>query len=543
MLALYPWVLLVTLRPMVFWKKALIAAWFFPVFLFSHAYPPLLLTMAWCAVFLILAFRPALLRSPGELAAIVLGVAVAVIGFYIYMGHIIATMSNTVHPGHRVAPSGTTPIAVVISQIFPFFSFQLSGFENLTGENICEIGAVGSFLPLLTLFTARYRDLCKSPATLRALAILLSAFAAITLWEVAPVPAWIGSVLRWNTSVTARWLFVSGFLLTVASLVLWRDGLVSLTRRRLALFSLAGLAASIAGKLAWWAAAGDPVSDLLSNNKLEIALIFFAVLTLLALWPAPAQMRAPVVLGVLALLNICVFGRFNPLQPAQPIFAAPNTPELQRLRAAAAASPDGVLREPAYLGSVLNGIGFRSVNHYLLAPELDVFRRYFPNMDADRFNHIFNRSSHIQLIDGPLPVLPSNVMIQVPIEVFVPVRNVRRLDLIQGQAACEGPAAGAIERVTERNGGLVIDGWAPWRSENPEDGLRVISVRALRTGSLMTVTRPDIAEALQDYRMVKGGFRLEIASADGKPLHAADVELIAFGPSLTERRITGGRCP
>ena len=117
-------------------------------------------------------------------------------------------------------------------------------------------------------------------------------------------------------------------------------------------------------------------------------------------------------------------------------------------------------------------------------------------MDADRFNHIFNRSSHIQLIDGPLPVLPSNVMIQVPIEVFVPVRNVRRLDLIQGQAACEGPAAGAIERVTERNGGLVIDGWAPWRSENPEDGLRVISVRALRTGSLMTVTRPDIAEAL-----------------------------------------------
>ena len=75
-------------------------------------------------------------------------------------------------------------------------------------------------------------------------------------------------MLRWNTSVTARWLFVSGFLLTVASLVLWRDGLVSLTRRRLALFSLAGLAASIAGKLAWWATAGDPVSDLLSNNKL-----------------------------------------------------------------------------------------------------------------------------------------------------------------------------------------------------------------------------------------------------------------------------------
>ena len=43
-LALYPWVLLVTLRPMVFWKKALIAAWLFPGFLFSHAYPPLLLT-------------------------------------------------------------------------------------------------------------------------------------------------------------------------------------------------------------------------------------------------------------------------------------------------------------------------------------------------------------------------------------------------------------------------------------------------------------------------------------------------------------------
>lgn len=542
MIAVYPWVALLVLRPMPFWKKALIGAWTFPFFVFAHAYPPLLLTLVWCTIFLVLAFRPSLLRSPAELAALAIGAGAGIAVVYLYLAEVIPIMRNTVYPGHRFSPAGTTPWPAALSELFPFLAFDVGSFDNLTGENICEIGALGSFLPALTLCLTRYRALFRNPAALRAIAILLGGVGMMTLWEIAPVPAWIGRALLLDASNSTRWLFASGFLLTCASLVLWRENLISVDTRRLALFAGAGLIGSIALKLAWLTWAGEALPEIFGKDIVELELIGFAILAFLALRPATAS-RAPVLLGVVALLNVYAFGRFNPLQPARPIFVLPDSQVLRQLHADAAASDGGVLVDASFLGSTLNGLGFRSVDHYLLAPKLAIFRSYFPDMDAGRFNQIFNRSGHIQLIDGPVPAMQNPFMIGVPKEVFLPIRNVRRLEFGPGARSCGGNTIGAATRVLEQEDTITIEGWAPWRSEDSTQGIRVLTARGLRPVSLLTLTRSDIGEQLQDYRAVKAGFRLRVASVDGKALRASEVALVAFGAPAGEGRLRCCACP
>ena len=73
-------------------------------------------------------------------------------------------MRNTVYPGRRIAPSGGTSIFVALSQIFPSLTFRFSDYQYFTGENICEIGAVGSFFPAPDPLSHALRfpaDLCE----------------------------------------------------------------------------------------------------------------------------------------------------------------------------------------------------------------------------------------------------------------------------------------------------------------------------------------------------------------------------------------------
>ena len=74
-------------------------------------------------------------------------------------------------------------------------------------------------------------------------------------------------------------------------------------------------------------------------------------------------------------------------------------------------------------------------------------------------------------------------------------------------------------------------------------GIRVLSARSLGPASLTTLTRPDIAEQLQDYDFVKSGFRLQISSTDGKPLRPDELVLFAFGTAQGEVRLACCECP
>ena len=132
-----PWALLILLSPMAWWKKAILFAWVFPTWVFTYAYPVPLITLAWGALFLILAYQPSVLRSPGNLAAVGAGALALALVFFLYYGPLIRTMINTVYPGHRISTAGTTPMVVVLSEISPFLTFRLGDFHQFEGDNIC----------------------------------------------------------------------------------------------------------------------------------------------------------------------------------------------------------------------------------------------------------------------------------------------------------------------------------------------------------------------------------------------------------------------
>ena len=258
----------------------------------------------------------------------------------------------------------------------------------------------------------------------------------------------------------------------------------------------------------------------------------------------PAAARAPVVMVTLTLVNAYTFGRFNPIQPASSIFQLPDSEALRALKAEAAASPDGVLVKPGDIGAVLNGLGFRSVSHAQLAPNLKIFRRYFPEMDPQQFNTLFNRHAYISLSQTPMPVLASQISIELPMDPFLPVRNVRRVMFgPPREKACSGSPAGAIKEVSAQGATLTVEGWAPWIGETDEQGIRILAARPLRTDSLSTITRPDVVEQLWTYNFLKSGFKLRISSVDGKPLRPQDVTLFAFGTLRGDIRLPCCACP
>jgi hypothetical protein len=422
LLAGLPWALLAVLLPLRWWKKALLCAWVFPAVVFSHVYPTLLLTLAWGSLILLFAVRPSLLRSPGDLVAIAVGLLVTAIAVYAYYAELIPIIRNTVYPGHRIGTAGGTPILVTLSQVFPFLTFRLGDYQYLTGPNICEIGTLGSFLPLATLCLMRYGSLKGNPIVKKALPVLLAGFAAITLWEVAPLPAWIGHILLWDTGNSNRWLFISGLLLTVASLLIWSSGMISPHPARIALFVAVGPVSSLALKIAWLIHKGQPAEAALSGALDDFIMVGIALLLLISMFYIPESWRTPAVVFAIALMNVYAFAGFNPLQPARPIFEIPNTTVMEELRKKAAAAPDGVLVETGFSGGVLNGLGFRSVSHVLMAPHLAIFRRYFPDLQPQQFNWLFNRYELVVLTHDSQPNLPRADVVELPIDAFTSLR-------------------------------------------------------------------------------------------------------------------------
>jgi hypothetical protein len=240
-----PWVLIILFMPWRWWLKALLFSWTMPVLMFSEVYPTILAAFVFTGIVLTAAVRPSLFRSPGTITAVAIGGLVTGTVFFIYFREIIPIMVQTWYPGKRVTPSGTLPVTVALSQIFPWLTFVLRYYRHLVGWNICEIAVVGSFLPILTLCLISPRQ-ARADKTLRnGLIVLLAGFGLISLWQLAPVPLWIGHLLLWDRSNPQRLLFVSGFLLTVSCLLIWRNKWLSPHPLRIALFVAAGPVLSI----------------------------------------------------------------------------------------------------------------------------------------------------------------------------------------------------------------------------------------------------------------------------------------------------------
>jgi hypothetical protein len=532
LLALYPWMLLIVLRPMRWWAKTLICLYAFPVFLLSHLYPTLLIALVWGGAAILWAAQgPAVFRWR-QLAPVALGVAAAITVAAVYFHDVIPAMAHTQYPGKRVTYAGFLEPSIVLAQIFPFLSAWMGGYRSLIGLNIVEVGNLGSFLPLLTLCLMDFRKVSADRTLLRGLWALLGLFAGLTAWQALPVPQWIVHALRWDTGPAQRTMFTSGLMLTVASVMIWARGHISTSWRRIVAFLLAGPIFSVVLKfllfpMDLWQYAWDLVL---------VALGLFGGLLALT---GKAQRRGLTMLATVALINVFGFGRFNPLQSAAPIFYVPYSDVVIALNNEAQMSPGGVIADPRFMGSVLNGIGLKSVTHLLVVPQLAFFRKYFPTMPADRFDAVFDRYAHIMVSYDPLPWSTAADQIHVPIDVLTPPANNRRVEVGGNPAtACAFPAGGAITSARSEGAALIIEGWAPWFKETAAQSLRIESPLPVQVDRLETVPRPDIAEEDHDYRYVKCGFRLRLSGRNRAP-RLADLSLIAKGTSNGTVRVSG----
>jgi hypothetical protein len=87
----------------------------------------------------------------------------------------------------------------------------------------------------------------------------------------------------------------------------------------------------------------------------------------------------------------------------------------------------------------------------------------------------------------------------------------------------------------------VVEGWAPWIGESGRQTLHIVANRPIVARALATLRRPDVAEALHNYRMDKAGFRLALSAQDNRPLSLSDMR-IAADATLNGRTWIDG-CP
>ena len=513
------WILALFFAPLRGWLKTLALSYVLPVVCFSFVYPTFFAEFAFAGIFLTAAFRPSMFRSWRDLAALAIAAAVTGIALYAYYAELLPVMAQTWYPGKRITSPGTTPLALVLSQFFPFLAFTIGSYRNLSAMNICECGAVGSFLPFLTLCLVNPRALWTNPGIRRGLILISVAIGLILFWQLTDAPRWLGHILVWDHGNAERLLFISGLLLTMACVLVWREKILSPTLSNILTFLAIGPVASLLLKkfafhLPWTA------------QSIDIAFSAAAVIAALGVSCSPNHLRLPLLLALVTVLNVAAFGRFNPLQSAAPIFNLPDTPVMQRLRAVQDFTPGHYVAVPALFGAALNGMGFRSVGHTLMSPQIPVFQQYFPRMDHSRLDYIFNRYAHFSLTATPLPMSVDEFNVNLPVEAFQAPLNTRGATIVNAPRDCSIPHGGAVDRIEAHDDRLFIEGWAPWIGEDSSQGLRVISARSLQA-QLGTVKRPDVSESLANYNFNRSGFRLALQSTDHRPIQPGEVVLVA----------------
>lgn len=407
-LSLFPWVVLAALQRQRWWKYPLVV-YAVVTWVFGTAYPPAIISLCFVAVILICAFRD---RTVGGIRGPLLmtgAVACAAVLIAIYYHDLLGVTMHTVYPGHRRSSSGTESVPLLTGMFAP--SFNQNGYQPLGSLNICESSVVGSFLPLCVIAFIDYHAMrrlilgqMQSYSQWRA-TILGVSLLFMLAWIFLPVPAPIGKIFLWQFVPARRMLFAVGVLLTIYCLWLLSACGVVLTIPRMCGFFAAVLAAIFSSKQLWSLAWK-------STPRVEF-LIFPALLVGAFLaWRRELKARQAVVYACVV-ANVALFGFFNPLLSAREIFENRDTPTLRRLEKMQRDDPRGWLVTGGFPGAVLNGMGFRSIQHVLISPHLQFFRERFPEMPEAEFNAVFNRYAHIRLaaINAPYNPLPDMVVV------------------------------------------------------------------------------------------------------------------------------------
>ena len=411
LIAFFPWVLIACLIPMPAWLRIPVLIWITGTFLLAEFYVITISSLVFAGGFALVALRPDILRVPHVLTCLAGGA----IGFglaVLYLWGPFQIMADTVYPGHRNAvPGGIVPLSWMLAYLFPHF--VSSRWEAFYWNNV-EIGTGGSYALLFALIFVNYyrlRDVViartdEDRATRWALAVLGAGILVILAWWCLPIPQIVVKPLFWNTSAPQRLAFAMGLLLhLMAFVLLLRVGAVaSLARVAIALALV--VVAAVLSKFVLFDA---------NVKGFKYDLLIVPLLLAAYLIGRTHRRWGTALLLCGALSNALVFLPFNPVQRAGPIFAKHDTQILRDLQAKQEAHPKKWLVANAGGGAMLVGLGFRSIRHITITPQVAFFRQVFPDMPPDKLNLYFNRFTHI-ILDPALkePVILTHDSIAVP---------------------------------------------------------------------------------------------------------------------------------
>lgn len=417
--AIFPWVVLALLVPIPWVVRLVLFYWLAVSWLVTNFYPPVFISLAFVAVLILLVAGRDWLR-PGRLTTLLLTTACAGATAALYLKDYLLKTTSTIYPGLRIIDGGSVPAFEWWGQWFPFNGFDWQ-YESVMGQNICEVGVVGAAFALMYLCFLDHRKawsiLAESSPRRTTLLMLSGGLVLMYAWMLLPVPSWVGRILLWDHVQPERMEYAAGLLmLLVVALAGHWAGFVQ-TAPRMAIYLIAVIVGWV-----WFKGidGGEFSAERLTARRSNDLLVLPVLLVGLIVGRRLRLQTATVLMGASALTGAIMLFGFNPIQSAKPIFARHDTTVVRSIEAERA--PDGTLAMVGFPGAVLNGLGYTSVSHVTAVPALDLWRRRYPELPEAQFMGIFNRYSHIRLIDGDQPVSSQLDVVDVPLRDFFPHR-------------------------------------------------------------------------------------------------------------------------
>jgi len=305
---------------------------------------------------------------------------------------------------------GDVPLLSILYYLFPQMPYldNFSAISSMTNYNTCEASVLGANIFLLSFLTS-FRKIISAAKKYKYLflfSLLILAYQYVSL------PNILGKILFFNKCAGMRLSFLVGIFFTIISLDVLKRSNFEAVFCGLVKFYLATFCYFVFKYTCYLAS-----PNVISFEIKLFSFLFLLVTALLILFLKTNLSQATMqicFLFVFCLFNSFYFLRFNPVSRSTNIFNIETTQKLLDLAKCQGANKNGYLVESGYPGSILNGLGFRSIAHSLFTPQLKFFEFYRKTLDEKDFLSIFGRWGYIHITDDNFPTLLNEIVILVP---------------------------------------------------------------------------------------------------------------------------------
>ncbi|HMQ08126.1 MAG TPA: hypothetical protein PKC30_12560 [Saprospiraceae bacterium] len=502
LLAVTPWLFIVLFSCKNFTvRNGLVFFYVATVFILSHLYPPIIISTVYFGLVLVWVYKREVFKVKTLLGLGIAGM-MALLTVYLYLKEPIAIMSQTVYPGQRYSNGGGVDFLLWISTFFPYINH--TNLQPLGNINICELGVVTSYLPLMALIFSNHRE--WGSIKTRVFWIFSACIILMSLWMLLPVPQWAAKWILLDRVPGERMLWAFGLTVNFLAIHILLHSAIRFSAFRIGLFILLLLAGYTCASYIH----NIPIGQKSGWELLAGVLLFIPYLLRKSVF-RDQNSRVMSLIGTAMIINVIYFGFFNPGQSAQPIFSLKNDHQVDLLRNYAEDQPEKSLAAEGFPGAILQGLGIPSVSHVLLMPQLHFFRNYFPDIPDEEFNLIFNRYAHIHLSDVNKPQLVRTDGINIPSHLFNPMYKKAQTEIQMLESEfTHTPAGGHIDGMIETENHYILYGWGMMGEDVPEfysNADRNIPLEIRRS------FRHDVSRALNDDRLLTSGFQIYIPKA------------------------------